>query len=147
MSRRSWSLNRIARSLRDSEHLAEEEDASLLFEHPAIYDEETGEELKIPEMTDEDFNASYGKQLAKQGVKNTSRSSEAVAAAGAGAAGAGALAVSGKVLKSLLDSDDNDFDTNNIDMLHGKNITQATTQGTTQAMTQGAAAQAAKAAQ
>jgi hypothetical protein len=175
--------------MRDLEDVAEAEDESLIFgseddgssgslldhslpdspiqelieplsppRRPPIYDD-SGEEMKIPEMTDEDFNASFGEQLAKQGVKSTSRSTEAIAEAGAGAAGAGALAVAGKGLKTLLESDDNDFDTNNIDMLqgektdqiayHSQNVTQAstqaTTQATTQAATQGAAAQGAAA--
>lgn len=114
---------------------------------PPIYDED-GEEMKIPEMSDEDFNASFGEHLAKtgKGVSGTERTLEAVAGA-TESAGAGAAVVAGasKVLKTILNADDNDLDqidtkhTEKTDQAayHSNNVTQATSQ-TTQATAQAA---------
>jgi len=113
---------------------------------PAIMDPETGEEMKIPEMTDEEFNESFGEQLqsAGQGVQTAERGAEAIAALGENAgAGAAVKAGAGKVLKVILEADDNDLDqidtkhTEKTDQAayHSQNVTQTTTQ-TTQAATQ-----------
>jgi len=114
---------------------------------PPIYDPESGEEMKIPEMSDEEFNASFGEQLARtgQGVQVSQGSAETVAVVAGVGAGAAVVAGLGVGLKKLLDSDDNDIDTN-VDMLQGEqtdqiayhtqNATQATTQASSQAATQ-----------
>lgn len=64
-------------------------------DRPPIFDED-GQEMKIPEMTDEDFNASFGEYLARtgQGLHTTQRSAEAVAVAGE-SAGVGAAVAAG----------------------------------------------------
>jgi len=105
---------------------------------PPIYDPETGEEMKIPEMTDEEFNASFGDQLARTGqvVKASQGSAKTVAVVAGAGAGAAVVAGVGVGLKKLMDSDDNDVDTN-VDMFNGEQ-----TGTTTQASTQAAATQA-----
>lgn len=124
---------------------------------PPIYDPETGEEMKIPEMSDEEFNENFGEHLARtgQGAQTAQRSAEALAAASesgtggamavAGAVGVGVVAGIGMGVKKLLEADDNNFD--NLDIKHtektdqaaylSNNVAQTTTQ-TTQATPQAA---------
>ena len=60
---------------------------------PPIYDE-NGEEMKIPDISDEEFYATYGEYLAKNG-HTVQRSAEALAAAGE-SSGVGGAVVAGK---------------------------------------------------
>ena len=60
---------------------------------PPIYDE-NGEEMKIPDISDEEFNATYGEYLAKNG-HTVQRSAETLAAAGE-SSGVGGTVVAGK---------------------------------------------------
>ena len=76
---------------------------------PPIYDEETGEEMKIPEMTDEEFNEQFGEQVGR--AARAQRSVELVAAASESGAGAAVIGGIGKGLQKLLESDGDDFDT------------------------------------
>jgi hypothetical protein len=54
-------------------------DVAPYDDRPPIYDE-NGEEMKIPEISDEEFYATYGEYLAKNG-HTVQRSAEAVASA------------------------------------------------------------------
>jgi len=127
---------------------------------PPIHDPETGEEMKIPEMTDEEFNESFGEHMQKagQGVQTAERGAEAIAALGESAGtGAALVAGTGKVLKVIFEAEDNDLDqldtkhTEKTDQAayHSQNVTQTTTQATqatTQATTQASQAAASQAA-
>lgn len=112
--------------------------------------------MKIPEMTDEDFNASFGDQLARSG-QAAQRSADALAAVGESGEGstiAGAAIAGGvrKTVKIIMEAEDNDLD--QLDTKHTEKTDQAayhvqanvTTQTTTQGTAQGAGQGAAQAA-
>lgn len=113
--------------------------------------------MKIPEMSDEDFNASFGDRLARsgQGAQTAQRSAETIAAVGESGAGGAIAAGVGKGLKIILEAEDNDLDqidtkhTEKTDQAayHSQNVTQTTTQATSQATTQATTQGASQAAQ